>query len=80
MVENQEKKEFLIDTTIIVYQELETPKKPKIIGLNQIIGNHIYDWGNYFDFSDDNCDEYDRCMVFMAKEIEVVKVNPNWFS
>ena len=44
------------------------------------IGDNIYDWGNYFDFSDDNCDEYDRCMVVMAKEIEVIKVNPNWFS
>ena len=38
------------------------------------IGDNIYDWGNYFDFSDDNCDDYDRCMVEMAKRIEVVKV------
>lgn len=43
------------------------------------IGDNIYDWGNYFDFSEDG-DDYDRCMVVMAKEIEVVKVNPNWFS
>ena len=44
------------------------------------IGDNIYDWGNYFDFSDDSSDDYDRCMVVMAKEIEVVKINPNWFS
>ena len=44
------------------------------------IGDNIYDWGNYFDFSDDDCDDYDICMVVMAKEIEVVNVNPNWFS
>lgn len=44
------------------------------------IGDTIYDWGNYFDFSDDDCDDYDRCMVEMAKEIEVVKVNPNWYT
>lgn len=44
------------------------------------IGDNIYDWGNYFDFSDDDCDDYDRCMVEMAKRIEVVNVNPNWFT
>ena len=44
------------------------------------IGDNIYDWGNYFDFYDDESDDYDRCMVEMAKEIEVVKINPNWFS
>ena len=44
------------------------------------IGDNIYDWGNYFDFSDDDCDEYDRCMVEMAKRIEVVNVNKNWFT
>ena len=44
------------------------------------IGDNIYDWGNYFDFSDDDSDDYDRCMVEMAKRIEVVKVNKNWFT
>lgn len=44
------------------------------------IGDNIYDWGNYFDFSDNDCDDYDRCMVEMAKRIEVVKVNHNWFT
>ena len=44
------------------------------------IGDNIYDWGNYFDFSDDDCDEYDRCMVEMAKRIEVVNVNKNLFT
>lgn len=41
------------------------------------IVDNIYYWVNYFDFSDDNCDDYDRCMVEMAKRIEVVKVNHN---
>ena len=43
------------------------------------IGDNIYDWGNYFDFSEDG-DDYDRCMVVMAKRIEVVNVNKNWFT
>lgn len=44
------------------------------------IGDNIYDWGNYFDFSDDENDHYDRCMIIMAKEIEVEKINLEWFS
>lgn len=44
------------------------------------IGDDIYDWGNYFDFSDDESDDYDRCMVVMAKMIEVVNINLGWYS
>lgn len=39
----------------------------------------VFDVGMYFDFSDDG-DNYDRCMVDMAKRIEVIEVKENWYT
>lgn len=44
------------------------------------IGDNTWDWGIYFDFTKDSDDPYDQCMEFMAKHIEVVKVNKDWYS
>lgn len=39
-----------------------------------------WDWGIYFDFTKDSNDSYDKCMEFMAKNIEVIKLKKDWYS
>lgn len=55
----------------------------KFVGDGFDIGDDIFDWGNYFEcYSDikDCKDAYDKVQYVLAKNIEFVKYQKDWYS